>query len=377
MKKNNTTKLYSSINTEVDFVMTGDGSVGLYNNQIGDIYHSSYGALSEAREKFIRPLNFSKNFHQKLSKNKTIKVLDICSGIGYNTKAFLDYVAKLPDSSRTKISIDALEYNKQLVLISPFIKDGIKDSYLSYFLLNELQDDIHENFDLIKEIILNPQNRPFLSRPIINLLKKYQFREYNYDPQERFLSSLHNIYYQYVSCRNKRRLSGSRIGDYSFSPHYVDARNYVKSSDSRYDIVFLDAFTPLKLPTLWSEEFFVALYNLMNDDSLLVTYSNSAAVRNAMLKAGFFVGKTFDLQKRPSGTIASKNKNFIEFPLDEFDFGLMMTNAGVTFNDPNLDWSPEKILDEYNTKKLRLQLPSSSSFIKTHKRKEDSSCMTL
>ena len=126
----------------------------------------------------------------------------------------------------------------------------------------------------------------------------------------------------------------------------MDARLFLKSAKSGYDIVFLDAFTPLKLPTLWSEEFFARLYELMNPDSMLVTYSNSAAVRNAMLKAGFFVGKTFDTKKRPSGTVASKNRNFIEHPLDEFDFGLIQTNAGVTFNDPALDW-PRPYLPEY------------------------------
>ena len=35
---------------------TDDGSVGLYSDEVNDIYHSQFGALSEAYEKFISSL---------------------------------------------------------------------------------------------------------------------------------------------------------------------------------------------------------------------------------------------------------------------------------------------------------------------------------
>ena len=34
---------------------TNDGSVGLFSPEADDIYHSTYGALTEAYEKFIFP----------------------------------------------------------------------------------------------------------------------------------------------------------------------------------------------------------------------------------------------------------------------------------------------------------------------------------
>ena len=40
---------------------TNDGSVGLFSPDADDIYHSTYGALTEAYEKFILPSNL-KNF---------------------------------------------------------------------------------------------------------------------------------------------------------------------------------------------------------------------------------------------------------------------------------------------------------------------------
>ncbi len=370
-------KLHSAIDNETDFVLTDDGTTGLYSHSVSDIYHSSYGALSEAREKFIRPLNFTQNFNNNILTNKTIRVLDICSGIGYNSKAFLDYILKLPTFSGAKIKIDALEYNKQLVLLAPFINDGLKDAAVAFLLFNELKDEIFDNFDLIEDVILNKSNHPFFSRRIITLFEKYFLNGYNKSSPTRFNAFLHNIYYHYVSKRNKTSLKPSKILNFSFAPHYGDAREFIKSTSACYDIVFLDAFTPLKLPTLWSEEFFKQLYKIMSDDSLIVTYSNSAAVRNAMLAAGFFVGKTFDKKNRPSGTVASKNSNFISQPLDVFDLGLLKTNAGITFNDPELEWDAKTILERYNLKKTRLKLQSSSSYIKSHKNKKEKSCMTL
>lgn len=66
---------------------TADGSVGLYNSDYDDIYHSATGALTEAFEKFIYPVNLK----ELISRSDSLKVLDICYGIGYNSKSFLNY----------------------------------------------------------------------------------------------------------------------------------------------------------------------------------------------------------------------------------------------------------------------------------------------
>ena len=67
---------------------TNDGSVGLFSPEADDIYHSTYGALSEAYEKFVLPANLDVFFKT----NNKIKVLDICYGIGYNSKSFLNFL---------------------------------------------------------------------------------------------------------------------------------------------------------------------------------------------------------------------------------------------------------------------------------------------
>ena len=37
--------------------MTKDYSIGLFNDDVNDIYHSAFGALTEAYEKFINPIS--------------------------------------------------------------------------------------------------------------------------------------------------------------------------------------------------------------------------------------------------------------------------------------------------------------------------------
>ena len=50
---------------EVYFCDTEDGSVGLFNKKVDDIYHSTHGAYSESYEKFL----FSSGFFYFIKKN--------------------------------------------------------------------------------------------------------------------------------------------------------------------------------------------------------------------------------------------------------------------------------------------------------------------
>lgn len=183
----------------LSFLNTNDGSTGLYNSDVDDIYHSVYGAKEEAEEKFIKPLCFEKNFLDK----KQIRVLDICYGIGYNTKAFLKKI--LQTKYNGNVLIDALEYDKNLVLISPFIKDGYFNSYpeISYLLSYSLFDEIHLSNTAIKDIIISDTNKRFFTPFYRRLIKRFKHFSYRYNPQCKKQAFLHNIYYHFIMTRYK------------------------------------------------------------------------------------------------------------------------------------------------------------------------------
>ncbi|MCQ2753807.1 MAG: hypothetical protein MJ231_02040, partial [bacterium] len=73
---------------DYEFYYTQDGSVGLYSYADNDVYHSKFGALSEAWDKFVLPSGIA----EKLNTVPNIKILDVCYGIGYNTKAIMTYI---------------------------------------------------------------------------------------------------------------------------------------------------------------------------------------------------------------------------------------------------------------------------------------------
>ena len=83
---------------DYEFYYTQDGSIGLYSYADDDVYHSKFGALTEAWDKFIIPSNIDK----KINQVNTIRVLDVCYGIGYNTKALMSFVINHNEKFLTK-----------------------------------------------------------------------------------------------------------------------------------------------------------------------------------------------------------------------------------------------------------------------------------
>lgn len=85
-----------------------------------------------------------------------------------------------------------------------------------------------------------------------------------------------------------------------------DAREFVRQTDVKFDIVYQDAFSPKSNPALWTSEYFKDIACLMKEDALLTTYSISLPTRMAMHENGLQVflnqGEGFR-----SSTLASKS----------------------------------------------------------------------
>ena len=112
--------------------------------------------------------------------------------------------------------------------------------------------------------------------------------------------------------------------------------------------------------------FFKLLNSHIEDDGLLLTYSNSAAVRNAMIQAGFWVGKIYDKEHdKYIGTIATKKLELIKNGLSGYDLGLINTKAGIPYRDKNLTALDEAIITAHDKEVSLSHLQSSSKFIKT------------
>lgn len=405
---------------------TNDGSVGLFSPSADDIYHSTYGALTEAYEKFILPSNI-KDF---LKKNSEIKILDICFGIGYNSKSFINFlldfiyndtigsdnnisndkiyanniigkksinsVRKNKENKKFKVFINAIDNDKNLALLSPFfvtaknfkhrnlelpfkqekIQKMLSKKTSQKFKLKKevniilLLSLINQIDDSIIEVLKSKKYSQFFDKDLINLMAFLKFRECKYTPLLYLNTFLHNIYYKYISPSYKKAMNDLRLLDFNFNLNISDARQAVKNDNNLYNYVFLDAFTPTKCPCLWTVDFFKQLYSHLEDDGMILTYSNSALVRNAFLNAGFYVGKIYsDSANKFTGTIAVKNKSLIKYELSEYDLGLIKSKAGIFYRDENLSLDNEAIIKAHEIDVKNSNLISSSKFIKSYKNK--------
>ena len=442
---------------------TEDGSIGLYSFADKDVYHSKFGALTEAWEKFILPSGLDKN------NNSEIKVLDVCYGIGYNSKALMSffinknkiykknflqktfsrinnivaiYTNKNAQKNRQDLSvcidsnginkkqilkIDCLEINKEIVELSPLFKtiktpDEIYTDFVPQFLdcfdfyyklknlfsdfmscflpknrkeINELLDIKFRNMHIEKEYKVNPivnyiilnslaekfgsnypdknlkkilrenKNKRFFEKSLIKYAKFNQKWGYNKSSNTILSAFLHNIYYDHLSKRNKK-IDFKAIESLITLNFWInDARKTILELNEQYDCIFLDAFTYTKAPQLWSMEFVAELYKRLAPNGVLMTYSNSVQVRNTLLENNFFVGKIYnEKNKKFIGTIASKDKSRIKYPLNNYELGLCLTKAGIPYHDPNLSFDSKDILELREYEYRHSTLMSSSKYIK-------------
>ena len=58
-------------------------------------------------------------------------------------------------------------------------------------------------------------------------------------------------------------------------------------SDTKFDIIYFDAFSPEKQPHLWNAEIFQNMYNLLKKEGFLVTYCAKGVVKRTMKAVGF------------------------------------------------------------------------------------------
>ncbi len=471
---------------DYEFYYTQDGSVGLYSYADNDVYHSKFGALTEAWEKFIIPAQIEK----KLNKQDCIRVLDVCYGIGYNTKALMSYVinsdekylkqknifkiffekiykkikkffkkkllctdcsVSIDDNNITnkdiilsepietinannlsKIKIDCLEINDELVKISPFLKtvltpqeiytkiippilqcydlywkikkllaktahiflpknskeitellelkfnndyDEIKREYkihklVNYILVDALLDYYKEDFitKVFKKNVLTRRKKKFLSNSLIKYAQLKQNHRYKLLSKINLFAYLHNIYYEYLSKRYKKIKFKTIKSLFELDFHVKDARKTILEINDEYDYVFLDAFTYSKAPELWSVEFIREITNHLDNSGIIMTYSNSALVRNTFLENNLYVGKIKDEKTgKFIGTVASKDKNLIEHPLTPYEIGLCNTKAGIPYHDPTLSLDKKEILKRREQEFKSSDLMSSSMYMKLRK----------
>ena len=289
--------------SELIEVLTKDGSYSLRSLFFHENFHSLLGALEETKLKFTATSNLQR------FKGKSLNVLDICFGLGYNSASLINELIK----QKSYLNLYALEIDKKP---------------LEYSLRNES--------------FLN------LWAPKVKTIFKSLYRKDYFEDQ-------------FFKC----------------SLLWGDAREKINiiPSSIKFDLIYLDGFSPQKCPQLWTIEFLSKVIEKLNSQGYFITYSSSAAVRKTLRNLGLeifnikpsFNYKTFWSQ----GTVAmpkfDKNKlkpNFNFEKLSIMEEEHLLTKASIPYRDQELNSSKDDIINKRLNEQLLSNLISTNEWRK-------------
>ena len=282
-------------------VLTKDGSFTLRSLIFQENFHSLAGALKETEIKFINPSDL-KRFN-----DRSLNVLDICFGLGYNSASLFNNLIR----QNSFINWYALEIDKKP---------------LDYFIGNK---------------------------------------------------SFQKLWHPKVFKIFKALSKNSKYKDQSFVCDILwgDAREKIKNipANIKFDLIYLDGFSPQKCPQVWSVEFLSKVTQKLNPQGYLITYSCSAAIRRTLKDFGLniFNIKPNLISKNlwSNGTIAVKiidkkaiqNNSYFK-NLSSMEEEHLLTKASIPYRDPTLSSNKKDIIQKRVQEQLLSNLETSKKW---------------
>ncbi len=213
-----------------------------------------------------------------------LRILDVCYGLGYNTAAAISTIWR--SNPNCTVEIIALELDQAVII-----------SAIEHNLLADWEEPIPQLLNQLGQILKINQDR--LTAQLI-------------------------------------------LGD---------ARQTIATvieQEFKADAIFLDPFSPLACPQLWTIEFIDRVAKCCADDGIIATYSCAAAVRTAMIAAGLSIADSIPVGRKAPGTIAIFNTinkaSSLLPPLSQQELEHLQTRAAIPYRDPQLADSMAKIV---------------------------------
>ncbi|MBD2459767.1 hypothetical protein H6G89_01805 [Oscillatoria sp. FACHB-1407] len=276
---------------------TNDGSFTFFSEEFGEAFHSREGAKAEAFQKFATATDLATKAQQG-----SLRLLDVCYGLGYNTAAALELIWQINPSCQVEVYGLELDETVPRAAIAP----PLIDSWSS-----EVQE-------ILKAIALEHH------------------------------------------CTTPRLTATVLIGDARYTIQSLS------DSGFQAEAIFFDPFSPRRCPQLWTVEFFTQVARCLSPTGKLATYSRSASVRSAMIAAGLHIGTIPLLHSRAShewsqGTVGSFGAQTLH-PLSPMEQEHLQTRAAIPYRDPQLNDPAVVILERHHQEQQRSQRESTSSW---------------
>jgi len=214
------------------FIVTDDGSLSL---KFEDTMHSYIGAIKERLEAYTKP--------SKISERE--RLLDVCSGFGYNALNALYY--------NPSLKIDMIEKFWEISAVCLFIP--LPDNY----------SFLNESFERIKGSV------------------EYQLHE---------LGLIKNLAYK---------------NDPNIKLHIGEAETVLQKIEDKFDVIFFDPYKSDVSPELFTIDFVKRLLDRLDEKGIFLTYLSNYAIRSA-LSCYSNIGKVRLPLDKVEGTIAAINR---------------------------------------------------------------------
>ncbi len=230
--------------------VTADGSLTLVHPGHGEACHSDAGAWLEAWERYVLAARVPESLRARRAGARALRLLDVGTAVGWNIAALR--VARESHAPGAPLEVTTLEIDR-----------GVIDAALATF----GERDAGAHAEPLREV---------------HAALRLALERGNAEPVP-------------LGRRDTLRLC---LGD---------ARTTLPALDpsSRYDVVFLDPFSPGVDPALWEPGFLSEVAARMAPGSWLSTYSAATAVRVALLAAGLRVGPGPRVGRKAEGTVAT------------------------------------------------------------------------
>jgi tRNA U34 5-methylaminomethyl-2-thiouridine-forming methyltransferase MnmC len=287
-------------------VTTEDGSITCSDADTGELYHNRAGAFTEALLNYVSPCALP----SLVDKQTSLRVLDVCFGLGYNSFVLIQELLALIDRQKKparKFCLDllGLDNDPQILNLTQSVLCDPKFDYL----VSELK-----------------RASPLASDQPSQTWQSYGCRVITLGASEK------------LAIRSDLRCVDIR----------EELPRLALECAQSFDFIFHDGFSPRRMPELWTIDLFAHYVKLLKPNGKILTYSAATAVRGALKALGFDLMRTKGVGGKSGGTLALRQDDEYQvegvLPLAPEEENRLQSRSAIPYRDPSLSDSRREIL---------------------------------
>lgn len=271
----------------LDWIVTDDGSLTLWDQNLQETYHSGCGAVAESLIVYLSNSGVLSRLQQGLATSVFEMGLGTCTTF-LLTAAFAESHGAPLDYWAIDNRVLPAEFIRQLDILSHIEKVLQQNAPLLATAGSVTGPDFDQMEPLVASLIAN-----WPSRQELDLLHQRHLQAARQSTKQSMIVMPNSFDIQLSPTTRLRLL----VGDAS----RVDWQQLVSEREKLFDSVFFDAFSPDSTPELWTEFILEGMFHGLEMGGTLTSYCVKSGIRKMLERVGFSV-------KRLSGPVGGKRE---------------------------------------------------------------------